>query len=119
MSRLGSNVKLTIDKSHREPVRALFRDALGSKVLTPTPELEVYELEAAARVGVFYVPAGEALPPSEQQKGAWLEFVVDDEPAVREKLSALGVARVEYSDKAHAYYQVPGGPVFRLASRTG
>jgi hypothetical protein len=117
MAKLGRNTKLTIDVSKRQPVRALFEGALGSKVLTPSPDFEVYVLDDEARVGVAYVPAADALSSEDQKKGAWLEFVVDDEPKAREELGKLGLSRIDYADKAHAYYQVPGGPVFRLAPR--
>jgi len=115
MARFGMNLKLTIEESHRPRVRALFVDILGARAVAPTPRLEAYKTEDGGSVGVFYVPATEALSTEDQRKGAWLEFRVDDPDAVASRIVASGVAPVAYEDKSHHYFQVPGGPVFRLA----
>lgn len=115
MARFGTNLKLTISAEHRERVHALFVDVLGAHAVHPRPDLEQFKTEDGGSVGVFYVSPGEALGKEDQRKGAWLEFRVDDPPAVAARLEASGVERVDYQDKTHAYFQVPGGPVFRLA----
>jgi hypothetical protein len=47
----------------------------------------------------------------------WLEFDVEDEKATAAKLEVLGIRSFEYFDKAHKYFQAPGGQAFRLAQR--
>jgi hypothetical protein len=119
MATFGTNLKLTIDKDRRSEVRALFVDVLGATAVQPTPALEAYKLADGGSVGVFYVDAKEALSSEDQMKGAWLEFRVDDPESLDAKLKSRGVTRIDYQDKSHAYYQVPGGPVFRLARSAG
>lgn len=117
VTRLGSNLKLTIDAARRAEVRSLFVDVFGAAPSQPAGDLEVYRLAGGANVGVYFVDAGEALSELDQRKGAWLELAVDDAAAVAGKLRELGVAQIEYVDTAHDYFQIPGGPVFRLAGR--
>lgn len=116
MTKLGKNVKLTIAETHRARVSQVFTRALGATAVTPPGQtsLEVYKLEGS-QIGAFYVPAAEALSPADQRKGAWLELDVPDVAGAQKALDALEVERVAYADTAHAYYQLPGGPVFRLA----
>jgi hypothetical protein len=115
MAYLGLNLKLTIAEEHRPRVHALFVDAIGTHAVQPMPHLEAYKTEDGGSVGVFYVPAKEALGDEDQKKGAWLEFRVADLEATVKRIEGQGIARIDYQDKTHHYYQVPGGPVFRLA----
>ena len=115
MARFGTNLKLIIAAEHRPRVHALFVDVLGATAVAPRPDLEQYKTEDGGSVGVFYVPAAEALYGDEQRKGTWLEFRVEDPEATGRRLEAAGVERIAYEDRTHAYFQVPGGPVFRLA----
>jgi hypothetical protein len=115
MARFGMNLKLTIAEEHRARVHALFVDGIGTDAVQPTPQLEAYKTEDGGSVGTFFVPAKDALSEEDQKKGAWLEFRVADLEATTQRLDAQGIARIEHSDKSHPYYQVPGGPVFRLA----
>jgi hypothetical protein len=114
MARFGTNLKLTIAAEWRPRVHALFVDVLGASASEPTADLEIYHLEDG-NVGVYYVGPDETLAPGDQRKGVWLEFRTEDPDAAAERLAAHGVARIDYHDRAHAYFQVPGGPVFRLA----
>jgi hypothetical protein len=115
MARFGTNTKFTIASEKRPEVHAVFVQALQASPIQPGPDLEVYRLEDGANVGVYYVPTQDALDAEAQRKGAWLEFLVSDPDGTGKRLDSLGVARVEYHDREHAYYQLPGGPVFRLA----
>jgi hypothetical protein len=109
------NLKLTIAEEHRARVHALFVDAIGTQAVQSLSHLEAYKTEDGGSVGVFFVPAKEALGEEDQRKGAWLEFRVADVEATAERIAAQGVARIDFEDKTHPYFQVPGGPVFRLA----
>jgi hypothetical protein len=116
MAKIGPHFKLTVDRARRDATRTLFAEGLGAAILRPgPPDLEVYELADGARIGVYYVEPEAALREGDQAKGAWLEILVDDEAAARERLVRLGAIPVAYHDEAHAYLRIPGGPVFRLA----
>ena len=115
MARFGMNLKLSIAEENRPRVHALFVDALGTDAVQPMPNLVQYKTEDGGSVGVFFVPAHEALSHADQKKGAWLEFRVADPEATAKRLAGVGVTPFEYQDKSHAYYQIPGGSVFRLA----
>ena len=115
MARFGMNLKLTIAEEHRARVHALFVDGIGTDAVQPMPHLEQYKTEDGGSVGVFFVAAKDALSHEDQKKGAWLELRVADVEATAKRLDAQGVERIDFQDKTHPYYQVPGGPVFRLA----
>ena len=113
-AHLGKNQKWIVRPAHRGAVHALMTRGLGaSEVTPPNAPLDVFELESGALVGVE-VDDG-ALDEAAARKGAWLEFLVADPDATARTLDAQGVKRIEYHDKEHAYFQAPGGPVFRLA----
>jgi hypothetical protein len=115
MTTIGLNLKITVSPEARGPLREMFQEVLGAERIQPLPELDVFLLEGGARVGAYYDEA--ALPPEAARLGAWIELVVDAPDATAAALVERGVARVEYHDRAHAYFQAPGGLVFRLAGR--
>ncbi len=114
MTTLGKNVKITAPLSARDQARAAF-DALGAKLVTPNETFDVFGLDGG-NIGYQYVPDGDALTPAQMQIAPWLEIAVDDVDAARDRLAALGLARLEYRDKEHPYFVGPGGVVFRLCA---
>lgn len=117
MARHGKNMKWTVDATYREKVRALFVEALGvPHAAGGPPNLDLYKFEDGFQIGVFCVPAEQALRPEDLRKAPWLELAVDDIEKTISKLKDLGVEEVEYVDKDHRYFAAPGGPVFRLAA---
>lgn len=111
-TKSGRNQKWIVRPEHREAMRALFLKGFDAALRTPMPELDMFELSDGTNVGVFF--EADALDESQARKGAWLEFLVEEPGTAAEKLAALSVTRVEFSDTKHAYFQAPGGPVFRL-----
>jgi hypothetical protein len=112
-TKMGRNQKWMIAPAHRNAIRALFVEVLGAKPTSPRPDLELYALSDGTNVGVFF---GEGSLTSEQARlGTWLEFIVDDLEGAIAATKRLGVEVVEYADKAHTYFQAPGGPVYRYA----
>ncbi|MBI5533029.1 MAG: hypothetical protein HY898_09955 [Deltaproteobacteria bacterium] len=109
---LGRNSKWTVRPEHRDKIRRMFGEGLGLQWASPAPPVDQYNL-GSGTIGVIYEDG--ALSEQEAQKGAWLELLVDDPERVGAALEAAGVKRIEYQDKTHPYFQVPGGPVFRLA----
>lgn len=118
MARFGNNLKLTVDRAHRPALGAAF-EALGAQVVqSPRPDLELYKLDGF-QIGAFYVEAKDALSIEDQRKGAWLEILVADVDGMVKRLVALGLTKIDYADSSHTYFQLPGGPVFRLAAASG
>lgn len=116
MASFGKNMKWTVDQAQRERIRAFFVEGLGvAHASGGPPNLDLYRLADGFQIGVFSVPAAEALRPEDLRKAAWLEIAVDDVESTIGRLAALGVEEVEYVDKEHRYFAIPGGPVFRLA----
>ena len=112
-SKSGQNQKWIVKPGHRDAMRALFLKGFDAALSTPSEGLDLFKLSDGLSVGVFY--EDDALDEAQARKGAWLEFAVDDAAAGAELLEKLGVARVAFSDTSHAYFQAPGGPVFRIA----
>ncbi len=115
MTRLGTNTKITVGAGRRDAVRA-FADALGAKLSSPGPAMDVALLDGDTRIGFAYVADEQALTEAQQRLTPWLELIADDVEAVSRRLEGIGLARVEYADHAHPYFAGPGGFVFRLAA---
>jgi hypothetical protein len=117
MAKLGSNTKWTIATEHRATVRRIMTEGLGLEERPgPAPNFDLYGLDDGGMVGIVYTDRAEALDDVAQAKSAWLEFIVDDSDKRADVLAGIGARRVEYTDKTHSYFQVPGGPVFRIKS---
>ncbi len=113
-TRFGRNLKWIVRPEHRTPIRRMFTEVFGASTKNPKPHIEVYTLAGGENVGVFV--DDDALTPDQQKKGPWLEFLVADVDATVKALEASGVPQMPYDgDKDHAFFQAPGGPVFRLA----
>ncbi len=116
MTRFGSNMKWTASEELRDAMERFFTEGLGCQADDgPMPALRLYTFADGAHIGVYFVPAGEALGVQDMEKAPWIELCVDDIDAARQRLGAVGVAEFDYADKAHHYFKAPGGQVFRLA----
>lgn len=113
MTRLGNNTKITVGAGRRDAVRAL-ADALGARLASPTPAMDVVLLDGDTRLGFAYVADDQALTEAQQRLAPWLELAVDDVEATARRLDGLGLPRVDYHDREHPYFAGPGGFVFRL-----
>ena len=115
MITLGNNVKITAPESARQQVRDVF-EALGASRGGPNDRMDVFATEDGGHIGFAYVPDTQALTTAQMRFAPWLELAVADLEATRERLEALGLARLDYEDKSHPYFVGPGGVVFRLTS---
>jgi hypothetical protein len=115
MSQIGLNHRLSVASTHKQQTRALYEGVLGATATSPRPEVVIFTFVNGSGIGVFYVDPDRVLTPEQHLKAIWLEFEVEDENATAAKLEALGMRPFEYFDKAHKYFQAPGGQVFRLA----
>jgi hypothetical protein len=114
MTTLGKNVKITAPETARDQARATF-EAFGAKLVTPRPGLDVFPLEGGS-IAFEYIEG--ALTESQMRTAPWLEFAVADVAAVGAQLDKLGLARLDYWDKAFPYFVGPAGVVFRLTALT-
>jgi hypothetical protein len=115
MAQIGLNYRLTVANTLRQQTRALYEGVLGASVKSPRPDIEIFTFTNGSGIGVFYVDPGLALTPEQHLKAIWLEFEVEHEKATVAKLEVLGIRAFEYFDKAHKFFQAPGGQAFRLA----
>jgi hypothetical protein len=115
MVRIGLNHRLSVAKTLKEETRSLYEGVLGATVKSPRTDVEIFTFSNGSGIGVFYVDPADALTPAQHINAIWLEFEVDDVPAIAARLERLEMRPFEYFDKDHKYYQAPGGQVFRLA----
>jgi hypothetical protein len=115
MITLGASSKITVPESTRAQVRAM-ADALGARGVAVSDRMEVFAGATGGSIGFQFVPDAEALTPAQMRIAPWLELAVDDVDAAGGRLEAIGIARLPYEDKTHAYFVGPGGLVFRLAA---
>jgi hypothetical protein len=113
--QIGLNHRLSVSNMLKHESRALYEGVLDATVTSPRPEVESFTFANGSGVGVFYVEPSQALTPEQHLKAIWSEFEVEDEKSAAGELEALGMQPIEYWDKAHKYFQAPGGQVFRLA----
>jgi hypothetical protein len=114
MAKMGRNVKVTVERKHREAMRKILSDVLGATRVASDEAKDIYRLDDG-NFGVFFAADGEALTPEQARRGAWLELLVADPASLRGDLSRLGAELVDYTDKSHDYWALPGGQVVRLA----
>ncbi|MEM9454043.1 MAG: VOC family protein [Myxococcota bacterium] len=118
MTILGSNVRCVAALEHRDAIMRFYTEIFGARAVHPAPDLDVYAMDGDSHVGVYFVPAEQALTPKQHEAvGTWIELAVDDVDAIQAELERRSFAPLQYHDKEHAYFQAPGGQVFRLASR--
>jgi hypothetical protein len=106
MSQIGLNHHLNVANTLKQQTRALYEGVLGASVRSPRPDTEIFTFANGSGIGVSYVDPSQALTPEHHLKAIWLA-----------KLEVLGMRPFEYFDKAHKYFQAPGGQVFRLAQQ--
>lgn len=116
MTTLGSNIRCVAALEHREAIASFYTEVFGAKAIHPTPDLDVYAMEAGTHVGVYFVENGKALSPEQHEAvGTWIELAVTDVDGVSGQLKDRGFSPLQYHDQEHVYFQAPGGQVFRLA----
>ena len=102
--------------------RPELRQAL-TEFFTNIFEADVMEVEGSPML-VFRFPDGssysvefieEALDEQQARRGAGLEVKTDDAEALQQKISAAGLAQVEYGT-GRFYFQAPGGQIWGVLS---
>lgn len=119
---IGKHHHLNVARELRAQTQAVYQTVLGASkgatggaAIPANPDLEVFTFENAASIGVFYVDPGETLTPEQHKQALWVEFFVADVARTTSELAQLGIKPFDYEDRAHPYFQAPGGQVFRFA----
>jgi catechol 2,3-dioxygenase-like lactoylglutathione lyase family enzyme len=109
---LGENSKLTVLPSEREDIRNFYQDVLGCPLTRETERADFFRIGNNFNLGVVYEDS--ALSMSDRMKCIWLELNADHPEGLKRNILDCGIKEIEYFDKAHFYFQAPGGQVFRL-----
>lgn len=116
MAKLGANLRCVVVDSARENIRSLFTELFGATVSNPTESMDVFSF-GGSNIGFDFVAAGNALSETQHRDmGIWIEVEVEDAADTETRLNARGMVRLKVSEQDHAYFQIPEGPVFRLAN---
>jgi hypothetical protein len=117
MATLGRNIRSAAPLSARDRIRAFWIGVFGCDHMSPRADVDVFAFRDGSRIGVYFVDDADALDDEQHRKGGtWIEIRVDDEQAMRDAIAAAGAARLSYHDDGHAYFQAPGGQIFRVAA---
>ncbi len=109
---LGENSKLTALPSEQEQIRKFYQEVLGCRLTKGTERADFFRIGNNFNLGVVYEDS--ALSMSDRMKSIWLELNADHPEELKQKILGFGIKEIEYFDKAHFYFQAPGGQVFRL-----
>ena len=113
VTSLGENSKLTVLPSEREQIRKFYQEVLGCPLTSETERADFFRIGNNFNLGVVYEDS--ALSMADRMKSIWLELRADHPEELKEQILAFGIKEIDYFDKAHFYFQAPGGQVFRLA----
>ena len=107
---LGNHTAVFAARSEQERIRKFYCDVLGCKVRAKADEVDRFQLDD---VHFCFVYQSTALDESDFLKAIYLELKTDDTEAMKQKILAFGVKKLDVPDP-HLYFQAPGGQVFRL-----
>ena len=113
VTSLGENSKLTVLRSEQTQIRRFYQDVLGCPLTRETERADFFRIGNNFNIGVVYEDS--ALSMADRMKSIWLELRADHPEELKERILAFGIKEIAYFDKAHFYFQAPGGQVFRLA----
>ena len=108
----GNHSAQRIPRSLQEKVRKFYRDVLGCEITRETADADFVRMGDHFFLAFLY--QDNALAEAEWPKSIWLEIKTDDVATMKQEILAFGVKEVNSFDKAHLYFQAPGGQVFRL-----
>jgi catechol 2,3-dioxygenase-like lactoylglutathione lyase family enzyme len=121
MAVFGNHLKMHLPHGLRDRAREFYAGVLGCKALEaqPYPDLDLYEFDGGAVVGLFFCDDKDVLAVSDYEKATWLEIKVADPDGTRKQLETFGVEVVDFAAKTRFYFKAPGGQVYRLAPLDG
>jgi len=111
---LGPDLKLPVNPSERDRVRAFYRDVLGCAMTKESDRADIFRIGSGSYLGVVYDSSAQR---DERRRSLWLEVRVDHPEELERKIVAFGAREIDFFDKMHFYFQAPGGQVFRLIGK--
>ena len=102
---IGNHAAVFAARSDQDRIRHFYCDVLGCKVRVKSDEVDRFQL------GDFhfcFVYQSTALDESDFLKAIYLELKTDNTEAMKQKILAFGVKKLELPD-SHLYFQAPGG----------
>lgn len=121
---LGARVDLFVRPEYRQRFQEVFRDALGCDVreleLGMAYPITLVSFPDGSSFSFEYSDAAMTQPPAASldyaraPRGAWIEFRTADVGAVQQKSRDAGVPSFSHTASPHAYFNAPGGQVFRI-----
>lgn len=113
MAYIGNHMKTTVHPDLRERVFIFYRDILGGEILPiDKANFDLFRFSNNFILGVTY--STDCLTEKQFLNAMWCEIKTNNVSQLKEKLINFGVKEVEYEDKAHFYFQAPGGQVYRI-----
>lgn len=107
---LGNHMAVFAARSEQDRIRKFYRDVLGCRLNVKADEVDRFQL---GDVHIIFVYQSTALEESAFLKAMYLELKADDTEAMKRRILAFGVKKLDLPDP-HLYFQAPGGQVFRL-----
>lgn len=115
VAQLNTNVRSVAPQSVRADLKSMMTEVFDCAFVSPVEGLDAYTFEDGGSLGFYFVADGEALSPKQHRDvGTWIEIGVADVEGTRDTLVAAGLSQLDYQDREHHYFQLPGGQVFRL-----
>jgi catechol 2,3-dioxygenase-like lactoylglutathione lyase family enzyme len=107
---LGNHTATFAARSEQDRIRKFYCEVLGCRAIVTNDDVDRFQLD---EVHFCIVYQDAAVDEGAFLKTTYLELKSDNPEAMREKLLAFGVKKLEVPDP-HLYFQSPGGQVFRL-----
>jgi len=108
----GGHSKFSALLSDRDRIRKFYCDVLGCKITKQSDQVDYFRMGEDFFIAAVY--SDTVLSDSDLLKSIWLEIRAKNADDTKRKILAFGAKKVESWDKAHLYFQAPGGQVFRL-----
>jgi catechol 2,3-dioxygenase-like lactoylglutathione lyase family enzyme len=112
----GTHSKFSASPMERDRVRQFYRDVLGCKVTKQTEGMDYFRMGRDFYLAAIY--EGSLLSKEDLLKSIWLELKTDNPKELAKRILEFGATSIATWDKAHFYFQAPGGQVFRLIGDT-
>ena len=108
----GGHSKFSALSSDRDRIRKFYCDVLGCNMTKKSNQVDYFKMGNDCFIAALYEDT--VLSDSDLLKSIWLEIKARNADDMKRKILAFGVKEIETWDKAHLYFQAPGGQVFRL-----
>jgi hypothetical protein len=109
---IGNHSKITARPGEQDSIRSFYRDVLGCTLTKQTKDVDFFRFQEGFFMAVLYQDA--VASPDELRQSIWLELRTNEPAALRDRITAFGVHRIEMPGAEHLYFQAPGGQVFRV-----